>query len=60
MKFDEKTGQTSVFRSPSNYANGNTRDGQGRLVTWEHSVTRRVTRSEKDGKVTVLAARVSD
>ena len=55
MKFDEKTGQTSVFRSPSNYANGNTRDRQGRLVTCEHSVTRRITRTEKDGKVTVLA-----
>jgi gluconolactonase len=55
MKFDEKTGQTSVFRSPSNYANGNARDRQGRLVTCEHSVTRRITRTEKDGKVTVLA-----
>jgi gluconolactonase len=55
MKFDEKTAQTSVFRSPSNYANGNTRDRQGRLVTCEHSVTRRITRTEKDGKVTVLA-----
>src|SRR3954470_22780583 len=55
MKFDEKTGQTSVFRSPSNYANGNARDRQGRLVTCEHSVTRRITRTEKDGKITVLA-----
>jgi gluconolactonase len=55
MKFDEKTGQTSVFRSNSNYANGNTRDRQGRLVTCEHSVTRRITRTEKNGKITVLA-----
>src|SRR4249919_2283803 len=55
MKFDEKTGQTTVFRSDANYANGNTRDRQGRLVTCEHSVTRRVTRTEKDGKITVLA-----
>src|SRR5438552_10934964 len=55
MKFDEKTGQTTVFRNPSNYANGNARDRQGRLVTCEHSVTRRITRTEKDGKVTVLA-----
>ena len=55
MKFDEKTGQTSVFRSPSNYANGNARDRQGRLVTREHSVTRRITRTEKNGKITVLA-----
>src|SRR3982750_218379 len=55
MKFDEKTGQTTVFRNPSNYANGNARDRQGRLVTCEHSVTRRITRTEKDGKITVLA-----
>jgi gluconolactonase len=55
MKFDEKSGQTSVFRNPSNYANGNARDRQSRLVTCEHSLTRRITRTEKDGKVTVLA-----
>ena len=55
MKFDEKTGSFTVFRNNANYANGNTRDRQGRLVTCEHSVTRRVTRTEKDGKVTVLA-----
>ena len=55
MKFDEKTGQTTVFRANANYANGNARDRQGRLVTCEHSVTRRVTRTEKDGKITVLA-----
>jgi gluconolactonase len=55
MKFDEKTGKTTVFRANSNYANGNTRDRQGRLVSCEHSVTRRITRTEKDGKLTVLA-----
>lgn len=55
IKFDEKTGKVSVFRSPSNFANGNTRDRQGRLVTCEHSVTRRITRTEKNGKITVLA-----
>src|SRR3984893_1586005 len=55
MKFDEKTGQTSVSRTPSNYANGNARARQGPLVSCEHSVTRRITRTEKDGKVTVLA-----
>ncbi len=55
MKFDEKTNQTSVFRANANYANGNARDRQGRLVTCEHSVTRRITRTEKDGKITVLA-----
>src|SRR6266550_5619919 len=55
MKFDEKTNQTSVFRANANYANGNARDRQGRLVTCEHSVTRRITRTEKDGLITVLA-----
>src|SRR4029453_3975283 len=53
MKYDEKTGAFTVFRSPANYANGNTRDRQGRLVTCEHSVTRRVVRTEKDGKLTL-------
>lgn len=57
MKYDEKTGRTSVFRENANYANGNTRDRQGRLVTCEHSVTRRVTRTEKNGQITVLAER---
>jgi len=53
MRWDETTGRTSVFRSPSNYSNGNTRDRQGRLVTCEHDA-RRVTRTEYDGTVTVL------
>lgn len=55
MKFSERDGSFTPFRSPANYANGNTRDRQGRLITCEHSVTRRLTRTEKDGKVTVLA-----
>ena len=53
MKWDETTGRASVFRFPSNYSNGNTRDRQGRLVTCEHG-TRRVTRTEYDGTITVL------
>jgi gluconolactonase len=52
MRWDEETGATSVYRKPSNYANGNTRDRQGRLVTAEHG--RRVTRTEYDGTITVL------
>ncbi len=44
----------NVFRHDSNYANGNTRDREGRLVTCEHG-TRRVTRTEYDGSITVLA-----
>lgn len=55
MKYDETNGAFSVFRDNANYANGNTRDRQGRLVTCEHSVTRRVTRTEHNGKITVLA-----
>jgi gluconolactonase len=55
MRWDEETGATSVFRKPSNYANGNTRDRQGRLVTAEHG--RRVTRTEYDGRITVLIDR---
>ncbi len=47
-------GGVSVFRSGSNFANGNTRDRQGRLITCEHG-TRRVTRTETDGSITVLA-----
>ena len=43
----------SVFRSPSRYANGNTRDRQGRLITCEHG-SRRVTRTEHDGRITVI------
>ena len=52
MKWDEETGAISVFRKPSNNSNGNTRDRQGRLVTCEHD-TRRVTRTEYDGTITV-------
>src|SRR3979411_1966030 len=55
MKFDEKTNQISVFRANGNYAHGNARARQGRLVTCEHSVTRRITRTETNGKITVLA-----
>ena len=44
----------SVFRERSNNSNGNTVDNQGRLVTCEH-LTRRVTRTEYDGSITVLA-----
>lgn len=54
LRYDETNGSVSVFRSPSNNANGNTVDRQGRLVTCEHGA-RRVTRSEHDGTVTVLA-----
>jgi gluconolactonase len=54
LKWEEETGAISVFRKPSNNANGNTRDRQGRLVTCEHDA-RGVTRTEYDGTITVLA-----
>ncbi|NLD68303.1 MAG: SMP-30/gluconolactonase/LRE family protein [Limnobacter sp.] len=57
MKFDEVTSEFGVYKEDVNYANGNTRDRQGRLITCEHSVTRRVVRTEKDGTMTVLADR---
>jgi gluconolactonase len=53
MRWDEETGRVSVYRKPSNNANGNTRDRQGRLVTCEHD-SRRITRTEYDGSITVL------
>ncbi|MEM8554602.1 MAG: SMP-30/gluconolactonase/LRE family protein [Pseudomonadota bacterium] len=56
MRWDETDGSVSVFRAPSNNSNGNTVDGQGRLVTCEH-LSRRVTRTEHDGSITVIADR---
>jgi gluconolactonase len=56
MRWDEETGTVGVFRTPSSYANGNTRDRQGRLVTCEHD-SRRVTRTEYDGRLTVILDR---
>lgn len=56
LRYDETDGSVSVFRSPSNFSNGNTLDRQGRLVTCEH-YARRVTRTELDGTITVIADR---
>jgi gluconolactonase len=56
LRWDEESGAVTVFRRPSRYANGNTRDRQGRLVTCEHGA-RRVTRTEYDGRITVLCDR---
>jgi gluconolactonase len=53
MKWEEETGAVSVFRKPSNFANGHTRDRQGRLISCEHG-GRRVTRTEYDGSLTVI------
>lgn len=56
LRWLEDTGEVSVFRSPSNYSNGNYRDRQGRLLTCEHD-SRRLTRTEHDGTITVLMDR---
>lgn len=54
MRWDEISGRLAAYRKPANFSNGNTRDRNGRLVTCEH-LTRRVTRTELDGSVTVVA-----
>lgn len=56
LRWDADSGQVSHFRRPSNHSNGLARDRQGRLLTCEH-LTRRVTRTEPDGSITVLADR---
>ncbi|MGW0916298.1 SMP-30/gluconolactonase/LRE family protein [Streptomyces sp. NPDC002784] len=56
LRWDETTGTVGVFRSPAGHPNGNTLDGEGRLITCEQG-NRRVTRTEHDGSVTVLADR---
>ncbi|WP_395570537.1 SMP-30/gluconolactonase/LRE family protein [Streptomyces sp. BK79] len=56
LRWDEATGAVGVFRSPAGHSNGNTLDRRGRLVTCEQG-NRRVTRTEPDGTVTVLADR---
>ena len=54
LRWAQDTGAVTVFRAPSDYANGNTLDPEGRLVTCEHG-NRRVTRTEADGSITVIA-----
>jgi gluconolactonase len=56
LRWDECDGSVSEFRSPAGYTNGHTVDRQGRLVSCEH-LARRVTRTEIDGTITVLADR---
>ena len=56
MRWSEESGAVSVFRQPSRFANGHTRDRQGRLLSCEHG-ERRVTRTEYDGRITVILDR---
>jgi len=54
MRYDETDMSVSIFRTPCGNANGHTVDRQGRLVSCEHG-GRRVSRSEIDGRITVIA-----
>ncbi|MFI7707214.1 SMP-30/gluconolactonase/LRE family protein [Nonomuraea sp. NPDC049480] len=56
LRWDEMTGAVGPFRQPSGYVNGNTLDREGRLISCEHG-NRRVTRTEHDGSITVIADR---
>jgi gluconolactonase len=56
LRWDDTTGTVGVFRQPAGYTNGHTVDRQGRLVSCEHG-NRRVTRTEHDGSITVIADR---
>ncbi len=55
LRYDEASGAVSVFRHPAGYSNGNTVDRQGRLISCEHG-NRRVSRTEHDGSITVIAS----
>lgn len=48
-----------VYRAPSHFTNGHTRDRQGRLISCSHGL-RAVTRTEYDGTITLLADRYGD
>jgi gluconolactonase len=54
MRWVDEDGHVSVFRSPSNFSNGNTFDWQGRQISCEHAA-RRVVRYEHDGSTMVIA-----
>ncbi|MGW7085639.1 SMP-30/gluconolactonase/LRE family protein [Streptomyces sp. NPDC054871] len=56
LRWDEATGRVGIFRSNAGHVNGNTLDREGRLICCEQG-NRRVTRTEHDGRVTVLADR---
>src|SRR4051794_10324403 len=56
LRWDETTGAVGVFRAPAGHPNGNMLDRQGRLISCEQG-NRRVTRTEHDGSITVLAER---
>lgn len=53
ISYDPASGETAVFREPSNFSNGNYTDREGRMVTAEHQ-THRITRTEHDGSITAF------
>ncbi len=53
----ERNGELSVWRAASNYANGNARDAEGRVISCEHG-RRGISRTEHDGSVQLLVDRV--
>jgi gluconolactonase len=56
-KWWEADGSVTVFRDPSNLANGNTWDRDGNLLTCEQKVTRRIARTLPDGRVETVVNR---
>lgn len=50
----DEDGQVGTYRKPASFANGNTRDQAGRIISCEHG-NRRLTRRELDGTTTVLS-----
>lgn len=56
LRWCEESGAVSPFQAPCDYANGHALDGQGRVLACEHQ-SRRVTRREHDGRLTVIADR---
>jgi len=51
--------KVEIFRSPSNFSNGNTTDNEGNLVTCEHGA-RRVTKTDKNNVITLIADEYND
>ncbi len=54
LRYEPRDNTVTTYLAQSNFANGHTRDRQGRLISCEHG-PRRVTRTEIDGSITVLA-----
>lgn len=51
--------QVEVYRTPSNFANGNTTDNEGNLITCEHGA-RRITKTDKNNVTTLVVDEFDD